>query len=260
MLKVAISPCPNDVFIFAGLILGHVKMNETDLHFDYFDIETLNEKALIGEYDLMKISYANYPRCGGSYSLLPSGGALGRGVGPLLLTGGASWNAENEVMVPGQYTTANFLLDFWVQRSLKKKFVPFNSLYDVLKDKSDAQGVVIHEKRFTYADDGLSLIQDLGAYWEEKTGCPIPLGCVIAKKHLDGAALNECIKQSLAWAYNNKEEALNLCSRYASDMTPEVMQAHIDLYVNEFSMQLGPTGESAVEFFFEQIEAKFASA
>lgn len=185
MLKVAISPCPNDVFIFAGLILGHVPMNGFDLHFDYFDIETLNEKALIGEYDLMKISYANYPRCGGSYNLLPSGGALGRGVGPLLLTGGESWNPEKEVMVPGQYTTANFLLDFWVQRPLKKKFVSFNALYDILKEKSDAQGVVIHEKRFTYAGDKLTLIQDLGAHWEEKTGCPIPLGCVIAKKHLD---------------------------------------------------------------------------
>ncbi|MBS1953327.1 MAG: 1,4-dihydroxy-6-naphthoate synthase [Cyanobacteria bacterium SZAS-4] len=260
MLKIAISPCPNDVFIFAGLILGHVQMNDSDLHFDYFDIETLNEKSLLFDYDLMKISYANYPRCSSNYSLLPSGGALGRGVGPLLLTGGASWNPENEVMVPGRYTTANFLLDFWVQRSLKKKFVPFNSLYDVLKENSDAQGVVIHEKRFTYAADGLNLIQDLGAYWEEKTGCPIPLGCVIAKKHLDGTALNESIKQSLAWAYKNKEEVLDLCSRYASDMTPDVMQSHIDLYVNEFSMELGPSGESAVNFFFDQVEAKTTSA
>lgn len=231
-----------------------------ELHFDYFDIETLNENALIGEYDALKISYANYPRCSRNYNLLSSGGALGRGVGPLLLTGGSDWKADKEVMVPGLYTTANFLLDFWAQRSLKKKFIAFNSLYDVLREKPDAQGVVIHEKRFTYADDGLLLIQDLGAYWEEKTDCPIPLGCVIAKKQLDGPALNEQIKQSLAWAYENKEEALALCSRYASDMSPEVIQAHINLYVNEFSTELGPAGESAVKFFLDQVEAKSPTA
>lgn len=260
MLKMAISPCPNDVFIFAGLILGEVQSADFDLHFDYFDIETLNERALGGEYDALKISYANYPRCSSTYNLLPSGGALGRGVGPLLLTGGASWNPDKEVMVPGQYTTANFLLDFWVKRSLKKKFVAFNSLYDLLKEKSDAQGVVIHEKRFTYAADGLTLIQDLGEYWENETGCPIPLGCVIAKKHIDATAFNETIKKSLAWAYDNHQKVLELCGQHASDMTPEVMQAHIDLYVNEFSMELGPAGESAVKFFFDQVEAKFASA
>ncbi|HEY9733954.1 MAG TPA: 1,4-dihydroxy-6-naphthoate synthase [Drouetiella sp.] len=260
MLKVAISPCPNDIFIFAGLILGKVKMGEFNLHFDYFDIETLNEKASGGEYDLMKISYANYPRCTNIYNLLPSGGALGRGVGPLLLTGGASWNPDKNVLVPGQYTTANFLLDFWVKRPLKKQFVPFNSLYDLLKENKDAQGVVIHEKRFTYAADGLSLIQDLGEYWEQETGCPIPLGCVIANKQLNGVVINDCIKQSLAWAYDNHDEVLKLCGQYAADMTPEVMQAHIDLYVNEFSMDLGSAGESAVKFFFDQVEAKFASA
>lgn len=259
MLKMAISPCPNDVFIFSGLILNKVNTNGTEWHFDYFDIETLNEKALSAEFDLLKISYANYPRCSSNYNLLPSGGALGRGVGPLLLTGGDSWNPDKEVMVPGLYTTANFLLDFWAQRRLTKKFVAFNVLYDVLKEKKNAQGVVIHEKRFTYAADGLTLIQDLGAFWEEKTGCPIPLGCVIAKKHLDAVALNETIKQSLTWAYQNREEALNLCSQYASDMSPDVIEAHIKLYVNEFSLELGSAGESAVKFFFDQVETKSAA-
>lgn len=259
MLKIAISPCPNDVFIYSGLILKKVSAAGLDLHFEYFDIETLNEKALIGEYDLLKISYANYPRCNKNYNLLPSGGALGRGVGPLLLTGGDPWDPNREVMVPGLYTTANFLLDFWAQRNLTKNFIAFNVLYDELRQKRDAQGVVIHEKRFTYENDGLTLIQDLGAYWEEKTNCPIPLGCLIAKKSVDARALNNCVKASLTWAYSNQEEALELCSRYASDLSPEVIKSHIDLYVNEFSMDLGSVGESAVKFFFDQIEAKSMS-
>lgn len=256
MLKIAISPCPNDVFIFSGLILKKVQIPGIELQFEYFDIETLNEKALAREFDLLKISYANYARCRDHYALLPSGGALGRGVGPLLLTGGDDWNPEKEVLVPGLYTTANFLLDFWAQRTLTKKFIAFNTLYDVLREKPDAQGVVIHEKRFTYAGDQLRLVQDLGSYWEEKTNCPIPLGCVIANKTLDAVAINDGIKQSLSWAYANKEDALALCSRYASDMAPDVIQAHIDLYVNEFSMDLGETGESAVKFFLDQVQSK----
>lgn len=256
MLKIAISPCPNDVFIFSGLILHKVQIPGIELQFEYFDIETLNERALAREFGLLKISYANYPRCRNDYVLLPSGGALGRGVGPLLLTGGNDWNPEKEVLVPGLYTTANFLLDFWAQKTLTKKFAAFNTLYDVLREKPDAQGVVIHEKRFTYAGDGLRLIQDLGSYWEEKTNCPIPLGCVIANKTLDAVAINDGIKQSLSWAYANREDALALCSRYASDMAPDVIQAHIDLYVNEFSMDLGETGESAVKFFLDQVQSK----
>jgi 1,4-dihydroxy-6-naphthoate synthase len=259
MLKIAISPCPNDVFIFGGLMLNKIRIPGIELNFDYFDIETLNERALASEYDILKISYANYPRCRTDYTLLPSGGALGRGVGPLLLSGGNDWNAESEVMVPGLYTTANFLLDFWVQRTLTKKFITFNTLYDMLREDQAAQGVVIHEKRFTYAADGLRLIQDLGSHWEEKTGCPIPLGCVIAKKVLNADAINQGIKESLSWAYNNKDEVLELCSRYASDMAPDVIQAHIDLYVNEFSFELGAIGESAVKYFFERVQDKAAS-
>jgi 1,4-dihydroxy-6-naphthoate synthase len=257
-LNIAISPCPNDVFIFSALILKKVLIPDFELHFNYFDIETLNEKAISGEFELLKISYANYIRCKSDYDLLPSGGALGRGVGPLLLTGGEAWDTENEVLVPGQYTTANFLLDFWAQKPLRKKFIPFNTLYDQLKEDKNAQGVVIHEKRFTFEADGLRLIQDLGAYWEEKTSCPIPLGCVIAKKGLDNTLLNDAIKASLKWAYEHKDEALSLCEQYASDLTPAVIQAHIDLYVNDFSRDLGPDGEAAISFFFERLKNKSA--
>jgi len=233
-----------------------VRIPGFQLQFNYYDIETLNERACSGEFELLKISYANFSRCQNDYDLLPSGGALGRGVGPLLLTGGNDWHPENEIMVPGQYTTANFLLDFWAQKPLRKKFVTFNTLYDLLKEDKNAQGVVIHEKRFTYKADGLRLIQDLGSHWEEQTGCPIPLGCVIAKKGLDVSILNNAIKESLTWAYEHKEEAFSLCKRYASDLTPAVIQAHIDLYVNDFSLDLGSAGEAAVALFFQRVQDK----
>jgi 1,4-dihydroxy-6-naphthoate synthase len=165
-LSLGISPCPNDVFIFSGLILEKVKIRDTTLKIDYLDIETLNNQAQVEKLDIVKISYANYSRCKSHYQLLPAGGALGRGVGPLLLSHGSQWNPGSEVLVPGWHTTANFLLDFWYQKPLKKRLLQFDELYQYLRDTPASQGVVIHEKRFTYAQDGLNLIQDLGTHWE----------------------------------------------------------------------------------------------
>jgi 1,4-dihydroxy-6-naphthoate synthase len=257
-LSLGISPCPNDVFIFSGLILEKVRIPDVWLRISYFDIETLNERAIANELDIVKISYANYQRCENNYELLPTGGALGRGVGPLLLSHGQEWRADEEVLVPGQYTTANFLLDFWAQGQLKKQFKSFTDVYADLCNKPTAQGVVIHEKRFTYVQDGLTLIQDLGAYWEEKTGYPIPLGCVLARRGLKTDGIIDAIQQSLRWAYEHEELALSLCQQYASDLTPAVMRSHIDLYVNEYSNALGTLGEEAVSFFLNRVRKSVA--
>jgi 1,4-dihydroxy-6-naphthoate synthase len=249
-LTVGISPCPNDVFIFSGWLLGRTPAPPA--HFTFEDVQTLNGRARAGAYDLVKVSYANVPACKG-YEALECGGALGRGCGPLLLTGGAAWDADAEVLVPGEQTTANFLLDFWVVRQgfgpLRKRFVPFDALYRTLKSNESAQGVVIHEMRFTYQADGLVLVQDLGGEWERATGSPIPLGALIARDGCQMASrdqLEAAVRASLAWAWSHENEALALCARYAQDMTPEVMRAHIELYVNEFSMNLGPEGQEAV--------------
>ena len=201
-LTAAVSPCPNDVFIHAGLILGEVRDPEWDIAWEFHELETLNLGAARGRWDLAKISYANFRACAASYGLLRCGGALGRGCGPLLLTNGGDWDPGAEVLVPGEHTTAHFLLDFFHAggpgaepgapggvspggRTLRKAFRPLDRLYGRLREGAPRQGVVIHEMRFTYADDGLRLSRDLGAHWEEKTGHPIPLGAMALRRSLE---------------------------------------------------------------------------
>jgi 1,4-dihydroxy-6-naphthoate synthase len=252
-LGIGISPCPNDVFVFSGWILGMTAAPAAS--FRYEDVETLNQLACTGEFDLVKISYANAPNCPDS-RLLNCGGALGRGCGPLVLTGGAEWDPNREVRVPGEHTTANYLLDFWAQRPLRKKFVPFDVLYRELKSDPLAQGVVIHEMRFTHAKDGLRLVQDLGEHWEHETGNPIPLGALAyrADASLPAAAeIESAIRRSLDWAWAHEDEALDLCSQHAQDMTRAVMKAHVDLYVNAFTRDLGHEGRRAADFFLERL-------
>lgn len=252
-LTLGISPCPNDVYIFAGLLLGEISMSGARLEVDFQDVETLNGRAQQAEMDVLKISYANFVHCSDHYDLLPCGGALGRGVGPLLLSqGGGTWDPDREVLVPGEFTTANFLLDFFAQRPLQKRFLPFDTLYDHLLRTPGAQGVVIHEKRFTFAADGLALIQDLGEHWERETGFAIPLGAIAARKTLDQSALAQAVRQSLRWAYAHDQEAFALCQTHAQDLNPAVVRAHIDLYVNHFSEDLGDEGRAAVDFFLGQ--------
>ena len=139
-LTLGISPCPNDVYIFSGLLLGQVPTGGVAFNVDYQDVETLNDRAQAGALDVCKISYANYIHCQKNYNLLPNGGALGRGVGPLLLANGGAWNPDAEVLVPGEYTTANFLLDFYAGRPLKKRFLPFDALYARLLGRAGSAG------------------------------------------------------------------------------------------------------------------------
>ena len=251
-LTLGISPCPNDVYIFSGLLLGKVPTGGLRFQVDYQDVETLNDRAQNGAIDVVKISYANFIHCQDEYDLLPNGGALGRGVGPLLLANGGVWNPDAEVLVPGEFTTANFLLDFYADRPLQKRFLPFDALYAELLSVPGAQGVVIHEKRFTYAADGLSLVQDLGDYWERETGFAIPLGAIAARKTLDKDHLAALVGQSLRWAYAHDAEAFALCREHSQDLNPDVVRAHINLYVNSFSEDVGPEGRAAVDFFLQK--------
>ncbi len=256
-LSLGISPCPNDVYIFSGLLLGAVTPRRFQFHTIFADVESLNERTQRGELDVAKISYANYIKCADEYELLSSGGALGRGVGPLLLTNGAVSEAESSperaIHSPGEFTTANFLLDYYLQKSVPKIYEPFDVLYENLLQTPGSRGVVIHEKRFTYAADGLTLIQDLGEHWEAQTGHPIPLGAIAAKKTLlFHSAIEEAIRDSLEWARAHDDAAFALCRQYAQDLNDAVIRAHIDLYVNDFSVDLGPEGRAAVAFFLEQ--------
>lgn len=254
-LTLAISPCPNDIFIFAGLLTGAVTHPDITFTPHFLDVQATNEAALTERFDVVKISYAAYPPLAAAYELLPCGGALGRGCGPLLLRHGAeAFDPEAEVLVPGAQTTANFLLDFFVGKPLQKRFLPFDSLYEALLTTPGAQGVVIHEKRFVYQADGLSLIQDLGEHWEAETGHPIPLGAIIARRALgQSAPLTELIQASLGWSEAHRAEALALCRAYAQDLTEGVIEAHIGLYVNAYSHHLGPEGQEAVDYFLEKL-------
>lgn len=270
-IRAAISPCPNDVFIFAGLIGGAAAAPGLEFEFAYRDLETLNRDALAGAWDLAKISYANHVHCAERYRLLRCGGALGRGCGPLLLSnrrdpaGASAWDPQAPVLVPGEHTTANFLLDFHAAahsphgaRALRKAFLPFDELYRRLLGPEPCQGVVIHEMRFTYAADGLHLVRDLGEHWESATGYPIPLGAVALSRSWEselpglGGAVEAAIRNSLDWSYAHPAEALDLCRLHSQSMSDAVLRSHIDLYVNAFSRDIGPEGEAAVAYFLER--------
>ncbi len=256
-ITLGISPCPNDVYIFAGMILGEVMLEGYSLQFDYQDVETLNHFTEEGRYEIAKISDANLPFVRHNYRLLDSGGALGRGVGPLLLTGGAEFDPNAEILVPGERTTANFLLGFYLEGQVpKKRYLPFDEVYTSLLQDRNVQGVVIHEKRFTYAQDGLHLVTDLGDYWERKTGCPIPLGGIVARKTLElkPEFVEEKIRESLRWASAHDAEAFALCREHAQDLDEAVIRAHIGLYVNEFSVSLGEEGRRAIRILLERLE------
>lgn len=262
-LSVAISPCPNDVFIFAGLMLGAVRRAGLEFAFELHELETLNLGALGNRWDLTKISYANYRNCAGTHQLLRCGGALGRGCGPLLLSNGEAWDPDAEVLVPGEHTTAHFLLDFFhaasgSSRPLRKAFLPFDQLYRRLREPEPCQGVVIHEMRFTYAADGLTLIRDLGLHWEEITGHAIPLGAVAMRKALEDSfpgvseTVEDLVRASLAWSRAHADQALELCRRHAQSLSEDVLRSHIDLYVTGYTRNLGPEGDAAVAYFLER--------
>ncbi|HJV19032.1 MAG TPA: 1,4-dihydroxy-6-naphthoate synthase [Sediminibacterium sp.] len=260
-LSLAFSPCPNDTFIFDALV--HHKIDTEGFEFDVQleDVQTLNEWAIDGKMDISKISYGVLPLVMNHYTLLNSGGALGMGVGPLLITransgvaieqkGGAyTLPAGATIAIPGKNTTAHLLFSLAFPEAQNKVFSIFNQIEDaVLSGKVDA-GVIIHENRFTYQDKGLVKLTDLGAYWEETLQVPIPLGGIIIKKTIDpaiAATINRLIRQSIQYAFDHYPQVADYVKQHAQEMSEEVMRKHIDLYVNRYSLDLGPDGHQAV--------------
>lgn len=259
--SLAFSPCPNDTFIFDALV--HHKINTGGFEFDVQleDVQTLNEWAINGEMDISKISYGVLPLVMEQYSLLNSGGALGMGVGPLLITradsgisiepkGGAyTLPAKTKIAIPGKNTTAHLLFSLAFPEAGNKVFTLFNRIEDaVLSGEVDA-GVIIHENRFTYQDKGLVKLIDLGAYWEETLQVPIPLGGIIIKKTIDpaiAATINRLIRQSIQYAFDHYPQVAEFVKQHSQEMSEEVMRKHIDLYVNRYSLDLGADGHKAV--------------
>jgi 1,4-dihydroxy-6-naphthoate synthase len=247
------SPCPNDTFIFDALVNHKIDTAGFDFEVHLEDVQTLNRWALQGKLDFSKISYGVLPLILNQYILLSSGGALGKGVGPLLISKsvGQRLTSNNfSVAIPGENTTAHMLFSLAYPQAKNKLFKVFNEIEDSVLRGDTECGVIIHENRFTYADKGLVKLVDLGEYWENKTGLPIPLGGIVANKKIDeetAIKINALIRKSVEYAFeNNYKELTDYVKAHAQEMSEAVMRKHIDLYVNHYSVKLGNDGEKAV--------------
>jgi 1,4-dihydroxy-6-naphthoate synthase len=258
MMKIAFSPCPNDTFIFHawanGLLPGAPELEVT-----YADIDITNTLATLTDGpDILKISYGALPWISPEYKLLPCGGALGRGCGPLVLTGDLEVKANGpaaltgrRVAVPSERSTAYLLFRLWAAQNVpggvgEIVIMPFHEIMPAVRDGLIDAGLVIHEARFTYPSFGLNMLVDLGAWWESDTNLPIPLGAIIARRSLDLDAISTWIRSSVQYAWDHPEASQDYVLSHSQEMAPEVVQAHIDLYVNDFSADLGDSGFAAV--------------
>lgn len=260
-LTLGYSPCPNDTFIFHALVHGRIEVPGLLFRERLEDVETLNRLALDGLLDLTKVSYHAYGHLRDRYLLLHSGGALGRGCGPLLVAS-APTTMDNlrgrRVAVPGTLTTANLLLKLCGGDHFEIVTLPFDRIMPaVLSGMVDA-GVIIHESRFTYRAAGLHAVQDLGAWWEAETGLPIPLGGILARRDLGAQTIRNvdtAIRASLTYARTHPDEACAYIRSHAQELDEAVIEAHIALYVNDFSLDLGTEGMAAVNALFQRAEA-----
>jgi 1,4-dihydroxy-6-naphthoate synthase len=256
-LTLGFSPCPNDTFIFDAMV--HGRIDTEGLEFDYFlaDVEELNRKALLAEPDITKVSYHAYAYMARNYLILDSGSALGHRNGPLLVSKqniDLSGLSDARIAIPGKYTTANLLFSIsWPNATNKHEYL-FSDIPDLLlRDEADA-GLIIHETRFTYAKMGLIKIADLGEFWEKLTGLPIPLGAIVINRNIPeevALKVNRVIRKSLEYAYRDSFASYGFVSENANDMDRTVMNNHIKLFVNEFTLDLGTKGKEAVNQMFK---------
>jgi len=272
-LTLGYSPCPNDTFIFDALV--NKKIDCEGLEFDVVleDVETLNQWSFEGKLDITKLSYPAFFQNTDKYLLLNSGAALGKGVGPILVSKSvvsrqSSAIEKSSIALPGENTTANLLFSFAYPEAKKKIFMRFDKIEDfVLNDSSKvsppeaedlegagALGVIIHENRFTYQQNGLHKITDLGEYWEEKMHVPIPLGGIAMKRLIDktiSLKVDRLIRRSIEFAFSNYPMITNYVKQHSQQMSEDVMRQHIDLYVNDFSIDLGNDGKQAIETLYK---------
>jgi 1,4-dihydroxy-6-naphthoate synthase len=255
-LTLGFSPCPNDTFIFDALVNNKIDTEDLELEPILEDVETLNQWALKGKLDITKLSFPAFFQSLNNYVLLNSGSALGRGVGPLLISRQKNIDIIEtaSVALPGINTTANLLFSFAYPQALSKKFMLFSAIEDAVVNGETDLGVIIHENRFTYQQKGLHKITDLGEYWEQKIKAPIPLGGIAIKRKMDKKIIlqvDRLIKKSLDYAFSNYPSITDYVKQYSQTMSESVMRQHIDLYVNDFSLDLGTEGKQAIEKLYE---------
>lgn len=255
-LTLGFSPCPNDTFIFDGMVHGRV--DTEGLEFDYFlaDVEELNRKAFASEVDVTKISCHAYAYAAENYRILDSGSALGYGNGPLLISRHRiepSKLNSARIAIPGRFTTANLLLTIAWPDAVNKSVYLFSDIEEaLLKGEVDA-GLIIHETRFTYQKKGLLKIADMGEYWDQLTGLPIPLGIIVINKRIPhdiALKVNRILRRSVEHAEEDSLAPFDFVASNAREMDSSVMNSHIKLFVNDFSLDLGAAGKKAVRELF----------
>jgi 1,4-dihydroxy-6-naphthoate synthase len=259
-LTLGFSPCPNDCFMFDAMVHGRIDCEGLDFSVRMADIEALNASAFAGEADITKLSFHAYAHCADNYVLLDAGSALGRNCGPLLISRRAISTEEVaagqlRIAIPGKYTTANFLLGLAFPDATNKTECLFSEIEEALLDGTFDAGLIIHENRFTYEEKGLKKIIDLGEYWESETGAAIPLGgIVISRRFSDDVRqrVNRVMRRSVEYAFANRAASLPFVRAHAQAMSDDVMYKHIDLYVNDYSVDLGRDGRHAVEVLFDR--------
>ena len=251
-LTLGFSPCPNDTFIFDAMV--HGRIDTEGLEFDYFltDVEDLNKKAFSSDVDITKISYHAYAYVAQNYLILDAGSALGHRNGPLLISKrriGISEISNLRIAIPGKYTTANLLFSIAWPEVVNKTEILFSAIEDaLLKEEVDA-GLIIHETRFTYYKRGLHKLADMGEYWETLTGLPIPLGAIVIKRTIPediALKVNRIVRRSLEYAYKDSFASYDFVAGNAREMDSTVMNNHIKLYVNEYTLDLGIKGREAI--------------
>ena len=252
MLTVAYSPCPNDTFMFHDLAAGRLRLPGHDLQTHLHDVETLNRLALEAVYDVTKVSIPAYLKVRGQYELLNVGAAVGFGCGPLLVAK-KDWPradlARCRVAVPGALTTAHVLLRLWAPELSDRVFVPYDQVMPLVAAGQVDCGVLIHEGRFVYPQRGLRLLVDLGQWWQAETQLPIPLGGIIARRQLGEPTLREfeaLLRQAIENSLAHPAGAWDYVRQHAQELDADTLASHVKMFVNDFSLDLGPEGRAAV--------------
>jgi 1,4-dihydroxy-6-naphthoate synthase len=261
-LSLGFSPCPNDTYIFDAML--HGRIDSEGLEFEIFmeDVETLNRRAMLGELDITKLSYHAYAYLLEKYVLLDAGSALGNNCGPLLIARQPMTDEEVEkalIAIPGKLTTANFLLSLAFPAATRKLETVFSDVENaVLEGRVDA-GLIIHENRFTYQQKGLVKIIDLGEFWEGSTGMPIPLGGIVVRRSLPDEIrqkVNRVMERSVRYAFEHPSASKEFVRENAQEMEESVMNSHIQLYVNDYTKNLGGAGRAAIGKLFDVARAR----
>jgi len=262
-LSLGFSPCPNDCFMFDAIVNRRIDLEGLSFDVRMDDVEALNRAAFADLIDVTKLSYHAYAYCADRYVLLDAGSALGRNCGPLLISKRPITSEQVaagglRIAIPGRYTTANFLLGLAFPAAGDRTELVFSEIEPALVAGRFDAGLIIHENRFTYAAKGLRKIIDLGEFWEQETGAPIPLGGIVIRRSLPADVqqrVNRVMRRSVEYAFAHRDASLPFVREHAQEMSEDVMYRHIDLYVNEYSVDLGAEGRRAVEVLFDRARA-----